>query len=126
LVLLVVPVPLLIAVKPANAELRRLHIHNMFVVPMSASCPLHTSMSYMAALLVPAPRIKLTPQTIARGWTVIIASEPIGHNRVEQAFGRFHHHYVPRCVSSHGVGPGLGHWQPTKADYANYKKQTKQ
>jgi hypothetical protein len=56
---------------------------------------------------------------------VIIASQRIGHNKVEQVFGRFRHHYVPRCVSSHGVGPGLGHWQPTKADYANYKKQTK-
>jgi hypothetical protein len=47
----------LMAVKSANAELRRLHIHNLVVVPMSAGCPLHPSMSYMAGLLVPAPRI---------------------------------------------------------------------
>jgi hypothetical protein len=114
----------LIAVKSANAELRRLHIHNLVIVPMSGRCPLHPSMSYMGALLVPAPRITLTPGTIARGWTVIIASERIGHGKLEQAFGRFRHHYVPRCVSSHGSGPGLGHWQPTKADYANYGKQS--
>jgi hypothetical protein len=102
----------LIAVKSANAELRRLHIHNLVVVPMSGNCPLHPSMSYLGAELVPAPQITLTPQTIAHGWTVILASERIGRNKVEQAVGRFRHHYVPRCVTSHGSGPGLGHWEP--------------
>jgi hypothetical protein len=106
----------LMGVKSANAELQKLGIHKMVVVPMSASCPLHPSMSYFAGSLIPAPKITLTPETVSSAWTIVIAAEKIGPNKVENAIGRFRHHYVPRCVTSHGVGPGLGNWEPTKAD----------
>ncbi|HEY2592944.1 MAG TPA: hypothetical protein VGK33_03490 [Chloroflexota bacterium] len=108
-------------VPSANTELRAHRIHNMVVRPMSASCPEHPSMSYMGAAKVPAPKITLTPRTAARGWTIVIAAEQIGPNLIEQAIGRFRGR-VPRCISSHGTGPGLGNWKPTKADKANYRK----
>jgi hypothetical protein len=106
----------LMGVKSADAELQSLGIHNMVVVPMSASCPLHPSMSYFAGGLIPAPKITLTPEKVSSAWTIVIAAEKIGPDKVENAIGRFRHHNVPRCVTSHGVGPGLGHWEPTKAD----------
>ena len=107
-------------VASANAELRGHHIHNMVIRPMSASCPASSSMSYAGVALVPAPRITLTPRTVARGWTIVIAAEKIGPNKIIQAIGRFRGR-LPRCISSRGTGPGLGNWQPTKADKANYK-----
>lgn len=111
----------IVNVASANAELRAHGIHNMVVRPMSASCPEHPSMSYLGGALVPAPRITLTPRTAPRGWTIVLAAKQIGPNLIEQAIGRFRGR-LPKCVSSHGSGPGLGNWQPTKADKANYKK----
>ncbi len=113
-------------VASANIELRGHHIHNMVVRPMSAACTEHPSMSWLpaGAAKVPAPRITLTPRTAARGWTIVIAAEQIGPNLIEQAIGRFRGP-LPKCISSHGSGPGLGNWEPTKADKANYKKTVK-
>ncbi len=108
-------------VASANTELRAHHIHNMVVRPMSAACPEQSSMSYDGAAKVPAPRITLTPRTVAHGWTIVIAAEQIGPNLIEQAIGRFRGR-LPKCISSHGTGPGLGNWKPTEADKANYKK----
>ena len=76
---------------------------------------------YDGAAKVPAPRITLTPRTVAPGWTIVIAAEQIGPNLIEQAIGRFRGR-LPKCISSHGTGPGLGNWKPTQADKANYKK----
>jgi hypothetical protein len=102
-------------VASANTELRAHHIHNMVVRPMSASCPGRPSMSYAGVGLVPAPRITLTPRTVARGWTIVIAAEQIGADKIAMAIGRFRGR-LPTCVSSHGTGPGLGHWEPGKAN----------
>lgn len=111
----------IINVASANAELRSHRIFNMVVRPMTASCPEHPSMTYIGGALVPAPKITLTPRTVARGWTVVLAAKQIAPNEIEQALGRFKGR-VPSCVSSRGTGPGLGNWAPTKADKANYKK----
>jgi hypothetical protein len=111
----------IVNVASANAELRAHHVHNMVVRPMSASCPSHPSMSYTGEAEVPAPRITLTPRTVTRGWTIVIAAEQIGANKIETAVGRFTGR-LPKCVSSHGTGPGLGNWEPSKAAKDNYKK----
>lgn len=111
----------IVNVASANAELRAHGIHNMVVRPMSASCPEHPSMSYLGGALVPPPRITLTPRTATPGWTIVLAAEKIGPNLIEQAIGRFKDR-LPKCISSHGTGPGLGNWQPNKADKANDKK----
>ena len=76
---------------------------------------MHPGMSYFAGALRPAPKITLTPLTVAAGWTIVLAAEQIGPNKVENAIGRFRGR-LPRCVTSRGTGPGLGNWQPTKAD----------
>lgn len=93
-------------VTSANDELRAYHIHNMVVRPMSASCPDHPPMSYSGAFLTPAPRITFTPRTVARGFTIVIAAERIGHGMLKEAIGRFRGP-LPKCISSHGTGPGL-------------------
>ena len=97
------------AVTAVNAELRRHHIHNMVVVPMTASCP-NRNMTYTAGGLNPAV-ITLTPRTIAPGWTVVLAAKQIGPDTMLTAFGRFKGR-IPRCASSHGTGPGMGDLNP--------------
>ena len=102
-----VTVSQLVNVASANTELRAHRIHNMVVRPMSASCPERPSMTYIGSTLVPAPKVTLTPRTIAPGWTVVLAAKQVGPNKVLEAYGRFRGR-VPRCISLHGPGPRVG------------------
>lgn len=104
--------------KVANADLRRHHIHGFVVVPMAASCS-KSNLSYFGGLLKPPPIIYL-PRTVPGGGTTVLAAKKIGSNLYETASGRFRAH-VPTCVSSHGTGPGLGNWEPTKANRSKSK-----
>jgi hypothetical protein len=98
-------------VAAANAELRRHHIHNMVVVPMTASCPYH-DWTYTAGFLNPSPVTMLLPREIAPGYTVVLAAKDVGHGVLVDAFNRFKGH-LPTCASSHGTGPGMGDFLPS-------------
>ncbi len=109
----------LIGVRAANAQLRRLGVGTIAVVPMSASCQRHPSVTYMVpASLSPSPRITLTPRTVVSGWTIVLAAAKLGHDTVQIAVGRFRHHRIPRCVSLYPPPAGTGARRPTAAEYA--------
>jgi hypothetical protein len=94
----------LVKVTAANRELREHHISSIVVRPMSDSCPERPSMTYITTTLIPAPKITLTPRTIERGWTTVLADTQTGPNKIVEAIGRFKGR-VPKCVSLHGPGP---------------------
>jgi hypothetical protein len=103
-------------VAAANAELRRHHIHNIVVIPMTASCP-DRNWTYTAGYLNPDPPVTmLSPREIAPGYTVVLAAKDVGGGVVVDAFNRFKGK-LPTCASSHGTGPGMGDLLP-----ANRKK----
>jgi hypothetical protein len=76
------------------------------VVPMTASCTNHLSVSYMGIAESPAPTIKLIPSEIAPTATIVLAAAQTGPNHVEMAIGKVSGP-APSCVSLSGVGPGL-------------------
>lgn len=109
----------LIGVRAANAQLRRLGVSAIAVVPMSAGCPLHPSVTYMVpARLKPPPKITLTPRSAAAGRTIVLAAAKLTHDTVQIAVGRFRHNRIPRCVSLKPPPAGAGARRPTAAEYA--------
>jgi hypothetical protein len=99
-------------VAAANAELRKYHIHNVVVRPMTASCK-NRNMTYTKWVSQSSPVTTLTPKTITPGYTVVLAAKQLTPTSGLEAFGRFRGR-VPTCVSSHGWGPGMGESQPAK------------
>lgn len=109
----------LIGVRAANAQLRHLGVSSIVVVPMTAACQLHPSVTYLIpARLHPAPKITLTPHTIAPGATVVLAAAKLGHNLVQMVAGRFRRDHIPRCVSLFAPPPGVGTLRPMGSQYA--------
>jgi hypothetical protein len=95
----------LTGVAGANAKLSQLGVRAR-VVPMTASCTNHLSVSYMGIAESPAPTIKLIPSEIAPTATIVLAAAQTGPNHVEMAIGKVSGP-APSCVSLSGVGPGL-------------------
>ena len=95
----------LTGVAGANAELSQLGVRAK-VVPMTASCTNHLSVSYMGIAESPAPMIKLIPSEIAPTATIVLAATETAPNHVEMAIGKVSGP-APPCVSLNGVGPGL-------------------
>ena len=101
-------------VAAANAELHRHRVHNIVVIPMTASCPDH-DWTYTATYLKPeAPVTMLSPREIAPGYTVVLAAKNVGGGVVAEAFNRFKGGHLPRCASSHGTGVAAGALLPAK------------
>jgi hypothetical protein len=95
----------------ANTALRRHHIVNIVVVPMTASCAYHDWSYSLAKDKVRglyAGSIFLTPRTIAKGYTVVLASKQLTPDYELSAVNRFRGGKLPTCASSHGTGAGMG------------------
>jgi len=97
-------------VNAANAVFRRHHIHNMVVVPMTASCPYQKSFTYTADPSMnrpPPPLVTLKPRGLAPGTTVVLAAKSINWHTLVTAFGSFKGQ-LPTCASVYGTGAGMG------------------
>ena len=86
-------------VAAANAELRHYGIHNIVVVPMTASCPRQAGISYIESKRYPEQPIRFDPTVLRRGWTSIVAAKVVGRNLLLIASDQFKGH-VPNCISS--------------------------
>jgi hypothetical protein len=94
-----------------NAVLRRHHIHNIVVVPMTAACR-YQDWSYMLGKDLVRGRTAgssfLTPSTAAKGYTIVIAAKQLTRDWELEAVNRFKGGKLPTCASSHGTGAGMG------------------
>lgn len=90
-----------------NGVLRRHHIYNIVVVPMTAACRFH-DWSYMLDKDLIHGRYSgsmfLTPSTGAKGYSIEIAAKQLTRNWVLTAVGRFKGGKLPTCASSHATG----------------------
>jgi hypothetical protein len=94
-------------VAAVNAELRRHHIHNIVVIPMTASCP-DRNWTYVSGYLNPGLAVTmLSPKEIAPGYTVVLAAKDVGGGVVVEASSRLKGGRLPACASSHGTGVGM-------------------
>lgn len=93
----------------ANADIRRHHVHNFVVVPMTASCP-DRDFSYTAGYVTPPnwPVNLIIPKGQQKGWIVVQSGTLLGRHEDLTAAGRFRPGHVPRCASTHGWGQGMG------------------
>lgn len=94
-----------------NAVLRRNQIHNMVVVPMTATCRYHDWSYILGKDLIHgrySGSMFLTPSTASKGYTIVIAAKQLTRNYVLTAVNRFKGGKLPTCASSHGTGLGMG------------------
>lgn len=93
----------------ANADIRRHHIRNLVIVPMTASCPAR-DYTYVAGYVTPPhwPVNLIQPKGMQKGWIVVQSGAFIGRHEDLIAAGRFRPGHVPRCASTHGWGPAMG------------------
>jgi hypothetical protein len=114
----------------ANAVLRQHHIHNIVVVPMTASCPYHDWNYSLGGYTVGVQKkyghtlgaMFLTPSTIPNGYTVVLAAKRVTRNSVLSAVSRFRGAELPTCASSHGTGIGIDGVLPPKSTRATKSK----
>ena len=93
----------------ANADLRRHHIKNLVIVPMTASCPVR-DYTYIASQVNPPkwPVNLIEPKGMQKGWIVVQAGALIGGHEDLTVLGRFRPGHVPTCASTHAWGPNVG------------------
>jgi hypothetical protein len=114
----------------ANASLRQHHIHNIVVVPMTASCAYHDwnyslggyTLGYQKKYGRTLGAMFLTPSTIPKGYTVVLAAKQVTRESVLTAASRFRGRKLPTCASSHGTGPVLRLGDTLPANRAKLKK----
>ena len=96
--------------KAANAVLRRHHIHNIVIVPMTAACR-DLDWSYMLRHDVvgglTAGSMFLTPSTSAKGYVTVLASKQLTRGTELVAENRFRGK-LPTCASSKGKPLDVG------------------
>jgi hypothetical protein len=112
----------------ANRVLRRHHINNIVVVPMNAACRYHDwnySLGYDKVGGLNTTSIFLTPRTITKGYTVVIAAKQRTADSVLTAVHRFRGGKLPTCASSHGTGLGMGDVLPRNIEKFKDRKKTK-
>jgi hypothetical protein len=95
----------------ANAVLRRHHIDNIVVVPMTPVCR-YQDWSYMLQRDLLHGRTEgsmfLTPSTGTKGYTTVIAVKQLTREWDLEALNRFRGGKLPTCASSHGPGARMG------------------
>lgn len=92
----------------ANAALRSHHVHNIVIVPMTATCP-DRDWTYSASKVPPFTAMLFTPRTIPKGHVSVIAEALVSPGEIVQAGSLFRRtERLPTCASTHGWGVGMG------------------
>jgi hypothetical protein len=100
-------------VSGANKRLRELGVTNVVVVPMATDCSNHVELSYIGVGAQRPATVRLKPEEVAPGWTVILAAAPLAADKVELALGRVTG-AAPSCVAPGKTGPGISKSFPHK------------